>query len=100
MNDLNLTDILARPMEPVKPDRRFFIVAGNERQAIHAARNAGLSRNQWFYVSSERALRGHQRGITTWHVGTWADRRDIADIETGLRYLQAVEASPDTVEAA
>jgi hypothetical protein len=100
MNDMTLAERLMRPLEPMPPDRRFFIIAKNERQAVDAARNAGLSRHQWFYVSGERALRGRQRGITTWHVGAWADRRDIADIEACLRYLRAVEAAPDTAGAA
>jgi beta-lactam-binding protein with PASTA domain len=67
---------------------KLYIFAGTYNQARHYARGAGLSVEEWQYISNSDSLRGI-RNIQYVKTGTWYDRSDWHLIETRLMEIGA-----------
>ena len=62
---------------------RIVVLAGNYAQAETWAKEQGLLHYEWLYVSSPLDLRGMRNPVVA-KVGTYHERRDVAEFEEGL----------------
>ncbi|CAB5220914.1 hypothetical protein UFOVP240_54 [uncultured Caudovirales phage] len=58
---------------------KTFVIAGNWNEFTYYTRDKILNGTSYVYVSSPDTLRGHQ-DIHGMFIGTWRERKDIADI--------------------